>query len=87
MTNRKQPELGDRAMDLITGFEGIVTGRCTYITGCSQLLLAPPAKDGDFKHSEWFDVDRCVIVQSQAVQPLMVSSSSRPGPDRPAPRR
>lgn len=79
--------LGDRARDIITGFEGIVTGHCTYITGCDQVLLAPPSKDGDFKESHWFDADRCSVVQSEAVRPSTVSSATRPGPDKEAPRR
>lgn len=80
-------QLGDRARDRITGFAGVVTGRCEYITGCDQVLLAPQAKDGDFKESRWFDLDRCELIEAAAFPPATVSNPSRPGPDRPAPRK
>lgn len=81
------PQLGDRARDRITGFEGVVTGTCRYLTGCDQLLLAPQSRDGDFKESHWFDRDRCVVVEAAVFKPTDVSSAERPGPDRPAPKR
>jgi hypothetical protein len=37
--------LGRRGRDVITGFEGVITGHVAYLTGCNQYLLAPPAKD------------------------------------------
>lgn len=51
-------KLGQKARDKVTGFEGIVTGHCSYLTGCDQLLISPPAKDGDFKDGRWIDVNR-----------------------------
>ena len=48
-------ELGQKVQDSITGFVGRVTGRCEYITGCTQVLIQPPIKaDGDFVESRWF---------------------------------
>lgn len=80
-------QLGDKAKDQITGFEGIVTGRCNYISGCDQILLVPPAKDGDYKDSHWFDIDRCTVVKKAAVKIAAVSSAARPGADKPAPTK
>jgi hypothetical protein len=80
-------QLGDKARDKITGFEGIVTGHCTYISGCDQILVAPPMKDGDFKESRWLDMDRCEVTESAAVALSDVSSAARPGPDKAAPRK
>ena len=37
-------ELGQKVQDSITGFAGLVTGRCEYITGCNQILIQPPIK-------------------------------------------
>lgn len=79
--------LGDRAQDRITGFTGVITGYVTYITGCNQVLLAPPAVDNAFKDSQWFDSDRCEVVEPEAVKLSEVSAPERPGPDVPAPRR
>ena len=54
--------LGDIAKDTITGFQGAVVGICHYLTGCSQLLLAPTdlTKDGDKREVHWFDIERVV---------------------------
>lgn len=85
MTITAPINLGDRARDTITDFEGIVTGECRYLTGCVQLLLAPVVgSDGALRESQWFDTDRVELVDAQAWTPVVVTS---PGPDRPAPRR
>ena len=70
--------------DSITGFSGIFTGTCDYITGCKQALIQPRVKeDGDFVESRWLDMDRLEIVASKPIE-LAVSDN---GPDKPAPRR
>lgn len=76
--------LGRRARDRITGFEGLVIGHCRYLTGCSQLLLAPPAKDGAYVESQWFDEQRVEIANDA---PLVLDNGVTPGCDRAAPRR
>ena len=77
-------EIGQKVKDKLTGFTGLVTGRCEYITGCTQLLVQPPVKaDGDFVESRWLDEDRGVVVDAEKVS-LAVSNA---GPDKPAPRR
>lgn len=55
-------DLGIEAEDKITGFSGVVTGRCDYLTGCNQYLLQPTI-DSDGKHVEgrWYDEGRLVI--------------------------
>jgi hypothetical protein len=50
--------LGCKARDKVTGFEGIVTGKCDYLYGCAQWGLTPAAKDGEVKDSRWFDEGR-----------------------------
>lgn len=51
-------ELGQKLVDTVTNFEGIVVGRAEHLTGCNTYGLQPPAKDGDFKDSKWFDEHR-----------------------------
>ena len=59
---------GDKARDKVSGFEGIVTGRSTFLTGCEQYLLCPTVKeDGSFKDSLWFDVGRLEVTEQLAV--------------------
>ena len=48
-------QLGQKAKDKVTGFEGIIIGRCQYLTGCDQYGLVPPARDGKIEPAQWFD--------------------------------
>lgn len=57
-----QISMGVKARDKITGFEGIVTGRCDYLYGCTQWGITPPAKDGETKPTNWFDEGRVEYV-------------------------
>lgn len=76
--------LGKKAKDVITGFEGTVTGEVTYLTGCKQLLLTGYAKDGKPAESAWFDVDRVEQLTSDAV---VLPTHTHDGCDAPAPIR
>jgi hypothetical protein len=54
--------LGQKAKDKITGFEGILTGKCEYLTGCTQYSIQPITKDdGGFIEGRWFDEGRLEI--------------------------
>lgn len=56
-------ELGCRVKDKITGFKGIATGICKYITGCDRILVTPPVdKEGKYVESEWIDIQRLSLV-------------------------
>jgi hypothetical protein len=70
--------LGVEARDIITGFEGTVTGRCEYLTGCSQYNLIPKAKDGAYIESRWFDEQRLMIINATAIQ---LDNAETPGAD------
>lgn len=50
-------ELGQKAKDKITGFEGILTARHQYITGCDQYQLSPDGLDEDGKLKEMYSFD------------------------------
>lgn len=77
--------LGSQVKDRITGFKGVVTGYCAYLSGCNQALVAPKVtKDGSFKQGEWFDVQRLERVGTSVV---VLENGATPGHDRPAPKR
>jgi len=79
-------QLGSKVRDIITGFTGIATGRAEYISGCSQLLVAPPlAKDGAARESEWFDEQRLTV--DPRAKPIVLDNTATPGPDKAAPKR
>lgn len=78
-------ELGKTYKDLITGFSGIAVGHVRYISGCNQVLLAPPIDDsGKLRDSQWFDEQRC---EDLGAKQIVLDNSKTPGFDKQAPRR
>ena len=78
-------KLGLTYKDKITGFRGVATGHVRYITGCNQVLLAPPVDDGKARDPAWFDEQRCELVPDGPV--VVLDNGDTPGFDAPAPRR
>ncbi len=77
--------LGTTVRDKITGFSGVVVGRVVYLSGCNQLLVAPPVDEkGAFRESQWIDEQRADVLD---VSPIVLDNTTTPGHDRPAPRR
>lgn len=62
--------LGDSAKHVITGFQGIVTARVEYLTGCAQVCLQPQGVDdkGQPFESRFFDEPYVDLVQAGVVQ-------------------
>ena len=59
-------EFKDKVKDELTGFVGIVIGKCEYVTGCEQFLVQPActAKDKTTKPTAvWFDEDRLTVTK------------------------
>lgn len=78
-------KLGTLVREIVTGFEGIATGRVEYITGCNQVLVAPRVKDdGAFIDSQWFDEQRLEVIKKEVVK---LDNSTAKGSGEPAPRR
>ncbi|QOF85614.1 hypothetical protein, partial [Pseudomonas sp. ADPe] len=78
-------ELGRKGRDKITGFEGIITGRCQYLTGCDQYGLVPPARDGKIEGAQWFDEGRIEVIGG-GITADQVRAPQRGGPNRDAPQ-
>ena len=80
-------QLGDKVKDKISGMQGIATGRCHYLTGCTQFLVTPQeTKDHKNVSSSWFDETRLFIVEVEAIAAETVSDEERPaGPQQDAP--
>ncbi len=78
--------LGYTMRDRVTGFTGVVTGACEYITGCSQILLVPPVDEaGKMRDSNWFDLQRCEVIPTHSR--VAVDNGDTPGCDKEAPKR
>lgn len=87
MDNLKQM-FGHTGKDIITGFQGVITGACSYISGCDQVLLAPKCAEGKAQEAVWFDASRIEILQGEDVVVLPKDKvAAAPGPDKPAPVR
>jgi hypothetical protein len=58
-------EMGLRAKDHITEFEGIIVSRVDYLFGCSQYGLVPKKNaDGTVAKTEYFDEARIEVVDN-----------------------
>ena len=81
----KSQKLGLKGRDKITGFEGIITGHCEYVSGCDQLLIVPCklTKEGKRPESEWFDDQRVEIIGAKRI---IFDNSKTPGSDLEAPK-
>jgi hypothetical protein len=56
-------ELGQIAKDKITGFKGILTARCEFLTGCNRYCIQPQElKDGKPIDSIYFDEAQIEII-------------------------
>lgn len=65
-----QAQLGDRAKDLISGFEGIVVAVTDWLYGCRRITLAPEKldKDGKLVEAHTFDDAQLLVLQLGAVK-------------------
>lgn len=59
---------GKTGSDIISGFNGIITAHCEYITGCLQYLLEPKTDPNGVRiDSQWFDESRIQISDNEKV--------------------
>ena len=86
MTNR-QPALGDRVRDKISGFEGIITSHAQHLTGCDRFWVAPKV-GADNKPTDgiWVDVDMLEIVEPNVIDRVNYTRTAPGGIDLPKPR-
>ncbi len=80
---------GKKGKDIITGFTGTITGKCEYISGCSQLLLSPDVdENGNYREPQWIDESRIEINDESGIIQLPDNKVlQNPGPDKAAPKR
>jgi len=53
---------GKKATDKVTGFKGIITGKCFYMYGCAQYLLVGKVDKEGKNESNWYDEGRIKIL-------------------------
>ncbi len=79
--------MGVEVEDKITGFKGIVTGFCTYISGCNQVLVQPRLdKDEKFVEGRWLDEQRLTVISARNMR-VTLDNTETPGFDLLPPTR
>ena len=72
--------LGRNAQDKITGFKGIITGKCLYLYGCSQYCLVGKVNKDGKSEVTWFDSGRIKMLKGR-VSAESVKSDDGDGPE------
>lgn len=78
-----EAKLGDRVKDKVSGFQGIATGKYSYLSGCDRLEVQPSAfttPEGEMKlpDSKVFDVTNLVVNEVGVVKLFHADSESDP---------
>lgn len=56
--------LGAKVQDRATGVTGVVTSVSFDLSGCVQVLVSPPVRDGGMlPERSWFDIERVIVVE------------------------
>lgn len=85
MISINEPQ-GFEAVDKVTGFRGIATGRCEYINGCVQYeLVRQELSDAGETISKWVDWQRLEFVGDGVTS--IIGDLSAGGPEGTAPKR
>ena len=75
----KTIRLGVVAKDKVTGFQGVVFGKSSWLTGCDQWCLkSQELKDGKPIEGQWFDVKQVEYV-GEGIDPDEVSEAADSG--------
>ena len=71
-------ELGDNVRDLVTGFEGLITGTAQSLSGCTQYLVKPavPMERKKYERPEgvWIDEGYLKKVGSSSVAKILLAA-------------
>jgi len=75
-------ELGMWVKDIVTRFEGFVTGRTEYLNGCVQCCVTPRVdKDGKMVDGHWIDENQLKKIGDGITVKKMEKKPVRPDPD------
>lgn len=75
--NQFKHELGLKAKEKVTGFKGIITSRCEFMTGCNRYCIQPQElKDGKPIEGIYFDEDQIEII-GKGISPKSVQGERR----------
>ena len=77
-------ELGDRGKDRVTGYQGIVVGRTTFLSSYPRVCLQSEKllPDGQPTESQWFDEPQVELIKAR-VAPVTPTATGGPLPYTP----
>lgn len=82
---KERINLGDRAKDVVSGWEGVVCSRHEYLNGCVRFMIEGADKDGK-PEGFVFDEQQVVVIEHNAVTPIrapeLTSTETVPPPAR-----
>lgn len=82
----EQIKFGNKVKDLVTGFEGIVTGEVTYMNGCHKWAIDGKVVNGSVE-CIWVDKQQVVKLDNGITPQLPAKGEDVPGgPMRTPPR-
>lgn len=83
MSTNQRIELGDEAVDLITGFSGVVVADTKWLHGCRRLTIQPrELKDGKPVEPMSFDEPQLRPVRVKVAETTGKTGGPRPEPTR-----
>lgn len=77
--------LGKKAKDKVTGFEGVIIGKINYLYGCAQYGIVPPVHENKVGDCQWFDEGRVQII-GDGIAAAEVQGSKPGGINRDCPK-
>lgn len=78
-------KLGVTVFDIVTGYQGIVTSRVEFLTGCNQYHVQPKLKgNAEFQEGRYFDETRLSQLNEKIVEIPMAKKD--PGCDTKLPQ-
>lgn len=79
-TMDQNTKLGVQLRDIVTGFEGIATGRIEYLNGCIQFLVQPVGvtDKGERKEGVWIDHQQLEVIGAGIEVPQRVTGGPAP---------
>jgi len=81
-------ENGQKVVDRLTGFTGVITAVVEYMNGCIRYQVQPPIDaEGKYRESVIIDEQQLdLVVEKQKSLMKKIKEREKPGGDRPAPK-
>ncbi|WP_312531744.1 hypothetical protein [Paracoccus sp. (in: a-proteobacteria)] len=66
MPEKHEYQLGQKAVDTVTGFTGTIVGHVVYLHGDAQYLIQPASPGPEFHEAQWISAKRLILVSEKA---------------------